>query len=130
MNDGLWLGVGGHVEKGETPEECIIREIGEETGTSPEELQGLKLRGTVFFENDRCDDETMYVFEAEYTGEKDVTSYPCDEGELRWVDIKDVYDLPIWEGDKEIFKCLFESSESFTLKLVYQGYDLVKTVRL
>ncbi|MBR2294909.1 MAG: NUDIX domain-containing protein [Clostridiales bacterium] len=128
MNDGKWLGVGGHIEKGETPEECVVREIEEETGINKKDLKDLKLRGTVYFTNERFGNEIMYVFEAEYTGEEDVTKFPCDEGRLLWSKVGDVRPSNIWEGDLEIFKCLFQSKETFTLELIYDGYDLAKIV--
>lgn len=94
MNEGKWIGVGGHVESQETPEECLVREVKEETGLT---LTSYKFRGLVTFINSECESELMCVFTAdEYTGEL----IECDEGELCWVDKAMVPNLPAWEGDQ------------------------------
>lgn len=70
----------GHVESQETPEECLVREVKEETGLT---LTSYKFRGLVTFINSECESELMCVFTAdEYAGEL----IECDEGELCWVD--------------------------------------------
>ena len=101
MNEGKWIGVGGHVESQETPEECLVREVKEETGLT-----------------------LMCVFTAdEYTGEL----IECDEGELCWVDKAMVPNLPAWEGD-QVFLDLLLSGEKrfFSVKLQYEGDRLVE----
>ncbi len=128
LNNGKYLGIGGHFEDGESPYDCMIRELKEETGITIDKVDGLKQRGIVTFVNDMCDNEYMHVFEGTYQGIEDISSYKCDEGELKWIPLENIYDLPIWEGDKVIFKKLFESSSFFNLKLIYHGDELTNTI--
>ena len=121
MNEGKWIGVGGHVESQETPEECLVREVKEETGLT---LTSYKFRGLVTFINSECESELMCVFTAdEYAGEL----IECDEGELCWVDKAMVPNLPAWEGD-QVFLDLLLSGEKrfFSVKLQYEGDRLVE----
>ena len=122
INKDKWIGVGGHFEESETPEECLLREVREETGL---ELTSWKLRGIITFSTDIYPTEYMFLYTADgYTGEM----IECNEGNLEWVKKTDVYDLPIWEGDKVFFKLLEEQEEFFSLKLRYEGDKLVETV--
>ena len=122
INKNKWIGVGGHFEESETPEECLLREVREETGL---ELTSWKLRGIITFSTDIYPTEYMFLYTADgYTGEM----IECNEGNLEWVKKTDVYDLPIWEGDKVFFKLLEEQEEFFSLKLRYEGDKLVETV--
>lgn len=122
INKDKWIGVGGHFEKSETPEECLLREAREETGL---ELTSWKLRGIITFITDKVPAEYMFLYTADgYIGE--ITE--CDEGVLEWVKKSDVYNLPIWEGDKIFFKLLEQKEEFFSLKLRYEGDKLVETV--
>ncbi len=125
-NAGKYLGVGGHFEKGESPEECCRREILEETGIRSDELSCFKYRGLVTFVSDRYGVEYMHVFTAEYKGMRDVVPGNCDEGELMWIPSADIYGLPVWEGDKVMFDCLYkeEGERFFSLKLEYRGDTL------
>ncbi|MBO4636044.1 MAG: NUDIX domain-containing protein [Clostridiales bacterium] len=125
LNKDKWLGIGGHMEEGESPYESISREIFEETGIGSGSLADLKQRGFMTFVNTVYPDEHIHVFTAEYKG--DISSMPlsCNEGDLRWVDKKDIYDLPIWEGDKEMFRCLFSGDGFFSLKVSYDKDDLI-----
>ena len=123
-NEGKYLGIGGHIEEGESPDECIRREISEETGLCEEDLKDLKLMGDVDFFSDIYGYEKMYVYSAELKDiEKNPTSYVCDEGTLMWVDIEDSYDLPLWEGDKKIFDRL-RAEQPFKMTLKYEGERL------
>lgn len=122
INKDKWVGVGGHFEESETPEECLLREVKEETGL---ELTSWKLRGIITFMIDVYQTEYMFLYTAdEYTGEM----IECNEGNLEWVKKADVYNLPIWEGDKVFFKLLETQEEFFSLKLRYEGNKLVETV--
>lgn len=130
MNAGKYLGVGGHMEESESSYECAIREIFEETGIHADEISDLKIHGVATFINDRCDNEIMFIYKGEYIGKEDPCPGNCDEGILTWVDKKDIYDIPIWEGDREIFKLLFDEKRAgaFELKLVYHG-DVLTAVQ-
>ena len=121
-NKDKWIGVGGHFEKGESPEECLLREVKEETGL---ELTSYQFRGIVTFISDEWPDEYMCLYTADrYTG--DIGN--CDEGELVWVEKEKIMDLNIWEGNKIFLKLLMENQPFFSLKLEYKGDKLVNTV--
>ena len=121
INKDKWIGIGGHLEEGESPEECLMRETREETGL---ELTDYSLRGVITFVTDSYPTEYMFLYTAAgFSG----TMISCDEGDLEWVPIKDVEKLPIWEGDKVFFRLLREQKEFFSLKLRYEGEKLVET---
>lgn len=121
INKDKWIGVGGHFEEGESPEECLLREVQEETGLK---LTSFRLRGIVTFATDVYPTEYMFLYTADgYEGE--ITE--CNEGTLEWVQKKEVYNLPIWEGDKVFFRLLEEDVPVFSLKLRYEGDTLVET---
>lgn len=121
INHDKWLGVGGKFEYGESPEECMLREVYEETGLS---LTQWAYRGIVtFVSQDWC--EYMHLFIAsEFTGEICV----CDEGTLEWIETDKLTQLPIWEGDKVFLRLLKEKGPFFSLKLVYDEERLVKAI--
>lgn len=117
VNKDKWIGVGGHFEADESPEECLLREVKEETGYT---LTSYRYRGIVTFVSGNGVTEYMSLFTADgFEGEP----IACDEGELQWVDIDDVWNLNIWEGDKIFFRLMDEGYEFFSLKLVYDGKD-------
>ena len=117
MNEGKWIGVGGHIEKGETADEAVIREVYEETGLT---VHSLSCGGEVLFINNDYQ-ELMYVYEIEdFFGELK----QCDEGELAWVDIDKMLSLPMWEGDKAYLP-LLKKKEYFKLKICYRDKELV-----
>lgn len=121
INAGKWIGVGGHVENGETPEECLLREVKEETGLV---LTAYRLRGLVTFLSDVCEPELMCVFTADaFDGEM----IECDEGKLAWVEKSDILALPTWEGDRVFLERLLSGDERFfSIKLRYEGDKLVE----
>lgn len=120
-NAGKWIGVGGKFEEGESPQDCLLREVQEETGLR---LTQYRFRGIVTFVSDRYETEYMHLFTAHgFEGEL----IPCDEGELRWVEKDEVLSLPLWEGDREFLRLLREDAPFFSLKLVYQGDKLVSS---
>lgn len=115
VNKDKWIGVGGHFEKDESPEECLLREVKEETGLT---LTSWRFRGLVTFIADGWPTEYMCLFTADgFTGEMTA----CSEGTLEWVPKRDVYGLNLWEGDKIFFRLLEERETFFSLKLNYQG---------
>jgi len=124
VNKDKWIGVGGHFEPDESPEECVIREVKEETGYT---LTSYKFRGLVTFISGNGVTEYMSLFTAdEFEGE----AISCNEGVLEWVSKEEVLKLNIWEGDKVFFKLLNEREEFFSLKLVYDGADKLVCVSL
>ncbi len=120
VNQGKWIGVGGKFEMGEAPEECLLREVKEETGLT---LLSYRFRGVLTFCCDSAEPEYIFL----YTSDQfEGTIAPCDEGKLTWVDKTKVFDLNLWEGDKLMFRLLAEREEPFSLKLCYQGDVLVE----
>ena len=78
-NRDKWIGVGGKFEPGESPEDCLRREVREETGLT---LTAWRYRGLVTFVSDVWPCEYMHLFTAHaWEGEE----RPCDEGDLRWI---------------------------------------------
>ncbi len=122
VNKDKWVGVGGHFEEDESPEECLLREVYEETGLR---LLSWKFRGIVTFISDKWQTEYMCLYTS---NDYDGSIGECDEGDLCWVKKKDVYNLPIWEGDKIFFRLLENETEFFSLKLRYEGEQLVEAV--
>ena len=118
-NKDKWIGVGGKFEPGESPEDCLRREVREETGL---ELRRWRFRGLVTFVSDIWPCEYMHLFTADdWTGEE----RPCDEGELRWIGKRELYDLTLWQGDRIFLRLLEEGAPFFSLKLVYRGDELI-----
>ncbi|MBR6094997.1 MAG: 8-oxo-dGTP diphosphatase [Lachnospiraceae bacterium] len=122
INKDKWIGVGGHFEYGETPEECLLREVKEETGLT---LLNYRMRGIVTFIYGEDVVEYMHLFTAD-SFEGELTD--CDEGELVWIPKEEVMNLPIWEGDKVFFKLLNERDDFFLLKLRYNRDDVLEEV--
>lgn len=121
-NKDKWIGIGGKFEEGESPEECALREIKEETGLDVFEL---KYRGIVTFVSDIYPTEYMHLFKAtDFSGK----IKECDEGNLEWILKKDLFSLNLWEGDKIFLKLLDEERAFFSLKLVYEGDMLKKAI--
>lgn len=120
INKDKWIGTGGHFEADESPEECLLREVKEETGLT---LLSFRLRGVVTFMCDRWQTEYIFLYTSDsYEGE--LTD--CEEGKLEWVDKKKVYDLPVWEGDKIFFRLIDEERPFFSLKLKYEDDVLIE----
>lgn len=122
-NKDKWIGIGGKFEDRESPEDCVLREVLEETGLT---LTDYRYRGLVTFVSDLWQTQHMHLFTATgYTGE---LLTDCDEGELAWISRKALLELPLWEGDKIFLRLLEEDAPFFSLKLVYEGDDLVEAV--
>lgn len=122
INKDKWIGIGGKFEDRESPEECVLREVKEETGL---DLISYDYRGIITFVSKEYPTEYMHLFtSSEFTGELKV----CDEGVLEWVNKKDVYSLPIWQGDKIFLKMIEEKSHFFSLKLTYSKDTLMSAV--
>lgn len=117
LNHDKWVGVGGKFEPDESPDECLLREVREETGLT---LTSYRCRGVVTFVSARWETEYMYLYTATgWTG----TPVECDEGDLEWVDKDRVAALPVWEGDRIFFQLLREERPFFSLKLCYDEAD-------
>ena len=145
-NAGKWIGVGGKFEEGESPEQCVEREVYEETGLR---LTDYCFRGIVTFVSDEWGCEYMHLFTAtgfedpnhdasEYQSFEKVPNDLCDgmiltmpvpeceEGELRWIAKEEIMDLNLWEGDRPFLSLMMESDSFFTMRLQYEGDKLVR----
>ncbi len=122
-NQGKWIGVGGKCEEGESPEDCLLREVQEETGLT---LTSYRCRGLVTFVSDQWPTEYMHLFTGDsFSG---TLADTCEEGILAWVPKTEVPVLPLWEGDRIFLRLLEEDRPYFSLKLVYQGEQLLQAV--
>lgn len=122
VNKDKWIGIGGGFQEGESPEECLLREVWEETGLK---LTSWRFRGILTFDSEGWEKEYICL----YTADKfEGVIGPCDEGVLEWVDKDKVPLLNLWEGDKIFFRLLDEGRPFFSLKLRYQGDRLLQAV--
>ena len=120
INEGKWIGVGGKFEPGESAEECLKREVLEETGLT---LTSYEYRGLIHFISDNAEDEDMYLYTADgFTGEMQT----CSEGELAWIDKEEIFNLNLWEGDKVFLKKLINGESGFEISLYYEGDKCVR----
>lgn len=119
INKDKWIGLGGKLEENESPDECLLREIYEESGLR---LTSWQYRGIVTFVNTKCESEFMHLFTADgFEGEIG----PCDEGELEWIKKSELMRLTLWEGDKIFLRLLDSGEPFFSLKLNYDGDELI-----
>lgn len=124
-NEGKWIGVGGKLEDGETPTECAIREIYEETGIQIEE-SNLNACGIVHFISDTFFDEDMYLFKATLNTKPPIND--CNEGTLKWIKSDELPSLPMWEGDKIFLEKMSNNITNINLTLVYSKDKLVNVI--
>lgn len=121
-NHDKWIGIGGKFEENESPEDCLLREVGEETGLR---LTRWRYCGLVTFVSDRWEGEYMHLFHADgFEG----TLRECDEGELQWVKKSDFSALEQWEGDRIFLRLMESGAPFFSLKLRYEGDRLAEAV--
>ncbi len=124
LNGGKWIGVGGKLEPGETPDECAVRETFEETGLT---LTSFRRAGVIHFILPKWGDEDSYLYLADgFTGE---LRNDCDEGELAWIPKEDVMSLRLWEGDKAFLPLLLRGETDIEMTLVYDADDNLLEVR-
>lgn len=121
-NQGKWIGIGGGIEAGETPEACLLREVREETGLT---LERWSARGVVDFISDQWPQERMYLYTADrFHGQL----RECDEGMLQWIDCARVPQLPLWAGDRIFLELIRRDAPAFHLRLVYRGDALIQAI--
>ncbi len=122
INHGKWIGIGGKFEYGESPMECLEREVLEESGQA---LSTTFFRGVVTFIY--ANQEPMYIFL--YTGKLENNEVgETREGDLAWVDKDKIFDLTLWEGDRIFLKELIQTTAMIDIKLVYDENDVLKLV--
>lgn len=123
VNKGKWIGVGGKFEAGESPDDCLLREVHEETGLT---LTNWHYRGIITFCYNDNDAEYMHLYTAtDFTG---TLAEDCREGVLRWVPKSEIPTLSLWQGDRIFLKLLAENHPPFSLKLVYHNDDLLEAI--
>ena len=119
VNKDKWIGVGGHFESGESPEDCLLREVKEETGLT---LTSYRFRGILTFNFNDNESEYICLYTADgFEGEL----RECDEGTLEWVPKDEIDNLNLWTGDKIFFDLLRKDAPFFSPKLQYQGDTLI-----
>lgn len=112
LNEGKWIGIGGHIEKGETPDMAMIREVKEETGL---DVISYKYRGLVHFASDDYQ-EIMYLYTVDsFKGEL----IECDEGTLEFIPKDNILSLNMWEGDKYFINLIKDDVSDFEIELFY-----------
>lgn len=136
VNEGKWIGVGGKFLEGESPEDCLVREVREETGWT---LLSQKFRGIIRFEQTGYETEYMFLYTADafraadgrtYGGDVQELPAPpeCDEGVLKWIPKSEIGSLSLWEGDRVFLRLLAADAPLFSLRLRYEGDALIEAV--
>ena len=120
INEGKYIGIGGHFEEGESPYDCVKREVKEEAGI---DLISPQYRGIITFASSTCESEQMHLFTCtEFEGEIS----ECNEGELKWISKSDLKSIPMWSGDIIFLEKLDTSPDFFSMKLVYEDEKLIE----
>lgn len=120
--EGKWVGIGGKFEEGESADECLLREVYEETSLK---LTKYQFRGIVHFKSNVLPDEDMYLYTAS-EWENEESTFNCPEGELKWILKEDVLSLNLWEGDKYFLEPLINGQDNIELTCVYEGDKLIE----
>ena len=131
VNEGKWVGVGGKFVAGETSDECLLREVYEETGIR---LKDYRFLGVVQFRPDNWPDEDMYLYRASVRDEDcpEGLTEPgfCREGRFEWVPEEKIFELPMWEGDPYFMRPMLKGREKINMLLEYEGDRLIQVVDL
>ena len=123
INQGKYLGIGGHLEEGETKEEALVREIKEETGLT---IHSYEYVGLVHFQENEFKEKMHIFYSADFDGEL----IECNEGDLRYVKKEDILSLPLWEGDHYFIELMNQGIRDFEIALLYKDGKLVKYERI
>ncbi len=123
LNEGKWVGIGGHVKRGETPMEGFLREVREESGITELSVDCV---GTITFLSDQWEDEKIYL----YYGTTEQTELPdCDEGELHWIEKEKILSLKLWEGDPYFLRPMLAGEKDIRMEFRYRGEELAEIRR-
>ena len=129
-NEGKWLGIGGKIEAGESPDECNLREVAEETGLR---LKSFRFHGVIKFRATSYEDEDMYLYSssdfepaeeeaaAAFRESGEYTLPDCKEGIMKWIAEEDLLNLPMWEGDRAFVDKLIRGADRISMTLQYTG---------
>lgn len=132
VNKDKWIGIGGKFEEGESPFDCIKREVKEETGFI---LNKVEYRGLVTFVSRTSDGaepyyELMHLFWSDDFSKADSPDSlelpECDEGELEWVPKEKMNDLPHWESDELFLELIEKRAPFFSIKVEYLDGKMTK----
>ena len=118
IHEGKWNGLGGKLESGESPEECVIREVYEESGLI---IKNPNLRGIMTFPKfDDIDDWLVFLYTAtDFNGDL----IESNEGALKWINNNEILNLNLWEGDK-IYLDWLNQDKFFSAKFIYKKRSL------
>ena len=120
--NGQVFGIGGKFEEGESADECLLREVFEETSIK---LTEFKARGIIHFKSNVLPDEDMYLYTAS-EWENEESTFICPEGELKWILKENVLSLNLWEGDKFFLEPLINGEDNIEITCIYEGDKLIE----
>ena len=123
INEGKYLGIGGHIEEGESKEEALVREVKEETGLT---LKSFSYIGLVHFQENEYKEDMFIFHSSDFVGKL----IECNEGELHFIKKKDILSLPLWEGDHYFLELMNQGVRDFELSLIYQNGKIIKYERI
>ena len=120
LNKGKWIGLGGHIEENESPDEALVREVYEESGLL---INSFKRNGIIEFVNDDYK-ELMYLYtSADFNGE----IIECDEGILKWIPKNEIFNLNLWDGDRVFLNKLLNNDSYFEIRLIYEKNKFIRS---
>jgi 8-oxo-dGTP diphosphatase len=130
FHEGKYVGIGGRLEPGETPLECIIREIKEETGYSFSR-DSIQFRGYIYFDDisrNKTNDDLpafnwlVFIYSGVVSNKKHFINA---EGDLQWFSIRDIPYDKMWDGDKKFTPKILESEDIIEGKFLYKDNKII-----
>ncbi len=131
FHEGKYIGIGGRLEPGETPLECVIREVKEESGYSFSNTD-IQFRGYIYFDEvnrDKTNEDLpafnwlVFIYSAFVLEKK---SFVNPEGDLRWFFVKDIPYDRMWGGDRIFTPKILETNEIIEGKFLYDVDKIIK----
>jgi 8-oxo-dGTP diphosphatase len=118
IHAGKWNGLGGKLEAGESPEQCVVREVSEESGLV---IEQPRFHGLLVFAGFKGDDWYVWVFTAvKFSGDL----VDSNEGRLEWVADDMVTSLNLWPSD-HIFLPWLNQPQIFSARFQYDGDNML-----